>query len=98
LRYLRYCPNLRELYLRKNAISDIAELGYLKHLPHLTVAWLSDNPAAKLPHYRMTVLRCAPSLLKLDNIGLLHLSSALGAVTVVMDARPSPFLFFHCQM
>lgn len=36
-----HCPKLRELYLRKNNINDIAEIEWLKELPMLKVLWLS---------------------------------------------------------
>lgn len=70
LRAFVRCKQLRELYLRKNAISDLRQLAYLRELPLLNVAWLSNNPVADLPQYRATVLRCAPGLQKLDNIGV----------------------------
>ncbi|XP_008565919.1 PREDICTED: protein C21orf2 isoform X3 [Galeopterus variegatus] len=48
---------------------SLAELFYLKDLPHLRVLWLAENPCcgANPHHYRMTVLRNLPSLQKLDN-------------------------------
>ncbi|KFW93875.1 Protein C21orf2, partial [Phalacrocorax carbo] len=66
---LTQCQNLSELYLRKNNITSLNELFYLKNLPRLRVLWLSENPCCGSdPHrYRMTVLRNLPSLQKLDN-------------------------------
>ncbi|KAM4698582.1 cilia- and flagella-associated protein 410 isoform 1-T1 [Rhinophrynus dorsalis] len=63
------CQNLTELYLRKNNISSLTELCYLKQLPRLKILWLSENPCCGAdPHkYRMTVLRNLPNLHKLDN-------------------------------
>ncbi|XP_038605608.1 cilia- and flagella-associated protein 410 [Tachyglossus aculeatus] len=63
------CLHLSELYLRKNSISSLAELFYLKDLPRLRVLWLAENPCCGSdPHqYRMTVLRNLPNLQKLDN-------------------------------
>uniref|UniRef100_A0A2K6F1C5 Cilia- and flagella-associated protein 410 n=1 Tax=Propithecus coquereli TaxID=379532 RepID=A0A2K6F1C5_PROCO len=63
------CQHLSELYLRRNCIRSLAELFYLKDLPHLRVLWLAENPCCGAnPHrYRMTVLRNLPSLQKLDN-------------------------------
>lgn len=63
------CPQLRELYLRKNRIPSLAELFHLKGLPRLRVLWLAENPCCGPdPHlYRMTVLRNLPHLQKLDN-------------------------------
>jgi len=64
------CANLKELYLRKNAISDLNEVLFLKDLPNLKVLWLCDNPITELPHYRDFVVRCCPGLSKLDNADL----------------------------
>ncbi|NWU19914.1 CU002 protein, partial [Dyaphorophyia castanea] len=66
---LHQCQNLSELYLRKNNITSLDELFYLKALPRLRVLWLAENPCCGPdPHrYRMTVLRNLPSLQKLDN-------------------------------
>ena len=62
-------PRLKELYLRKNSIRDISEIGCLKCLPKLRVLWLSDNPCASVEKYRMTVLKNLPKLTKLDTVG-----------------------------
>ena len=67
-------PRLRELYLRKNSIRDINEIGCLKNLPKLRVLWLSDNPCANVEKYRMTVLKNLPKLTKLDTVGRSTLS------------------------
>lgn len=67
LRDFQYCPRLTELYLRKNLITDIAEVQYLQNLPALRVLWLWDNPCAEAPNYRTYVIRCLPNLAKLDN-------------------------------
>ncbi|NWU36768.1 CU002 protein, partial [Hylia prasina] len=66
---LHQCQNLSELYLRKNNITSLDELFYLKTLPRLRVLWLAENPCCGPDHhrYRMTVLRNLPSLQKLDN-------------------------------
>lgn len=68
LKDFAYCPRLRELYLRKNSIRDITEIGFLKNLPKLRVLWLSDNPCAEQELYRMTVLKNLPKLTKLDTM------------------------------
>ncbi|XP_073414308.1 cilia- and flagella-associated protein 410 isoform X2 [Dendrobates tinctorius] len=69
LEAISHCQNLTELYLRKNNISNLGELYYLKTLPRLKTLWLSENPCCNPdPHsYRMTVLRNLPNLQKLDN-------------------------------
>ncbi|NWR38021.1 CU002 protein, partial [Tachuris rubrigastra] len=66
---LTQCQNLSELYLRRNNITSLSELFYLKGLPRLRVLWLAENPCCgQDPHrYRMTVLRNLPGLQKLDN-------------------------------
>lgn len=68
LKDFAHCPRLRELYLRRNSIGDIDEIGFLKNLPKLRVLWLSDNPCANIENYRMTVLRNLPKLTKLDTV------------------------------
>ncbi|XP_066949485.1 uncharacterized protein [Macrobrachium rosenbergii] len=66
----QYCPHLQELYIRKNSISDINEVLYLRNLPKLKSLWLADNPCANFEQYRQTVLRALPHLQKLDNIAV----------------------------
>ncbi|KAK7945099.1 hypothetical protein WMY93_000827 [Mugilogobius chulae] len=63
------CLNLCELYLRRNMISSLSELSYLRCLSRLKVLWLAENPCCGTdPNlYRLTVLRCLPRLQKLDN-------------------------------
>jgi hypothetical protein len=68
-----HCTKLKEIYLRKNCISDVAEVVYLQGLRELHTLWLSDNPCAmnnteEGPWYRPFVLRMLPQLRKLDNI------------------------------
>ena len=61
------CLKIKELYLRKNYISDISEIKYLVGLPELRVLWLCDNPCATITNYREVVIKCLPNLEKLDN-------------------------------
>eukprot|EP00729_Bicosta_minor_P002731 gene2731-2201_t len=61
------CSKLRELYLRRNGVATLEELGWLAGLDDLRVLWLSHNPVADLPQYRATVLRLLPNLVKLDD-------------------------------
>eukprot|EP01147_Barroeca_monosierra_P002615 gene2615-5517_t len=70
LRYFEHCKNLRELYLRKNQIKDMKELGYLTSLENLSVLWMSGNPIAHLENYRVNVIKNIPTLKKLDNIDI----------------------------
>jgi hypothetical protein len=61
------CKKLTELYLRKNLISNIAEVQYLVGLEKLRVLWLCDNPCANLPQYRPYIIHLLQNLEKLDN-------------------------------
>ncbi|OWF40767.1 acidic leucine-rich nuclear phosphoprotein 32 family member A-like [Mizuhopecten yessoensis] len=63
-----YCPNLQELYIRKNKIEDLSEINHLATLPRLRNLWLADNPCAETENYRSNVLKTLPTLQKLDNI------------------------------
>ncbi|KAG9391421.1 Leucine-rich repeat [Carpediemonas membranifera] len=62
-----FCPKLRELYLRRNKVSELYELNYLSRLPNLKTLWLSDNPIADAPQYRLFVIANLPNLEKLDD-------------------------------
>lgn len=62
-----HCPNLKELYLRKNLINNIQELNHLTNLPYLDTLWLEENPIAGMNNYRKAVLSILPNLKKLDN-------------------------------
>ncbi|ESO93625.1 hypothetical protein LOTGIDRAFT_119159 [Lottia gigantea] len=64
-----HCPNLQELYIRKNKISDLRHVHWLKKLNRLRVLWLADNSCSTGDNYRMTVLKTLPNLQKLDNVG-----------------------------
>ena len=68
-----HCPKLKEIYLRKNRVQDVAEVVFLQGLRQLHTLWLSDNPCAdesleEGPWYRPFVLRILPQLRKLDNV------------------------------
>jgi len=57
---------LTELYLRKNAIDNLADIKYLQALP-MKVLWLWDNPICSHPNYRTFIIKTLPNLTKLDN-------------------------------
>lgn len=59
--------NLQELYLRRNNIADLSQLSYLTNCRNLRVLWLSENPISNVPFYREMVIKCLPSLEKLDD-------------------------------
>ncbi|XP_076437097.1 uncharacterized protein LOC143276472 [Babylonia areolata] len=63
-----HCPNLQELYIRKNRVDQLSDVLHLRRLERLRFLWLSDNPCSQGDNYRMTVLRTLPNLHKLDNI------------------------------
>jgi cilla- and flagella-associated protein len=73
------CSKLQELYLRKNNISDLTEIRYLMNLRNLKVLWLWDNPCADETNYRDIVIKCLPSLVKLDNSGITPEERAQGS-------------------
>jgi hypothetical protein len=62
-----YLKNLRELYLRKNMITDLNEITYLSKCPNLRTLWLSENPIADMKGYRMFVINKLPQITKLDD-------------------------------
>lgn len=86
-----FCPELEELYLRKNEINDINEVFYLTNLSKLRKLWLADNPCADYANYRNTVLKALPDLEILDNIPvqddgmqlLLQLITRTGSVKLI---------------
>jgi len=62
--------NLRELYLRKNLITNLNEIKYLTDCQNLTVLWLSENPICDNQNYRAVVICILPQLQKLDDIAI----------------------------
>ena len=67
LKDFQACTKMKELYLRKNLIADIAEVRYLQNMSGLKVLWLLENPCAEMPNYRLLVIKMLPGLEKLDN-------------------------------
>lgn len=66
LEVLSHCKKLREVFLRKNNIQSLNELYYLRGLEKLKTLWLSDNPLAEEPDYRLFCIAVLPQLTKLD--------------------------------
>lgn len=64
------CHALTEIYLRKNAITDLREVVYLRGLRNLSVLWLCENPIADHPQYRSYVIKALPQLKRLDDIDI----------------------------
>ena len=61
------CVALVELFLRSNAISNLAEVNHLRDLRFLHTLWLLDNPVVSQPNYRSFVLTALPQLKVLDH-------------------------------
>ncbi|KAJ3165929.1 hypothetical protein HDU88_003804 [Geranomyces variabilis] len=83
---------LKELYLRRNQISDIGELQHLRRLSNLNVLWLSENPIASHPQYRQFVISLLPNLRKLDDTDVTRQEREMARATVPslqVSASPS---------
>lgn len=63
-----HCLELEEIYMRKNEISDINQVDYLKNLKKLRILWLSENPCCADSKYRLKVINKLPQLNKLDDV------------------------------
>lgn len=61
------CSHLKELYLRKNNISDFDELNYLTRCKELKILWLDQNPICDCENYRKRIIITLPHLIRLDN-------------------------------
>lgn len=61
------CSRLKELYLRKNNISDFDEVNYLTQCKELKILWLDQNPICDCDNYRQRIIQALPSLVRLDN-------------------------------
>ena len=70
LRPFANLSNLRELYLRRNLITNLNEIKYLTECQNLNVLWLSENPICDNPNYRAVVICILPQLQKLDDIAI----------------------------
>ena len=60
--------NLKELYLRKNMISNLNEIKYLTECENLTKLWLKENPICDNPNYRDVIICVLPQVQNLDDI------------------------------
>ena len=58
---------LKELYLRKNFISDMSEVNFLVGCKNLKVLWLGENPISDNKNYRKYVIKALPQINKLDD-------------------------------
>ncbi|XP_059473636.1 dynein axonemal assembly factor 11 isoform X2 [Neocloeon triangulifer] len=64
----RCCSKLRELYMRKNSISELNEVCYLQDCANLQNLTLTENPCTNFEGYRLAVIRALPRLQKLDDV------------------------------
>ena len=79
VRFIKHCTdqhthtgsNLRELYIRRNNVSDMSEVLHLVELKNLQILWMSENPIASIPGYRDYIVKALPQLCKLDSQGWL---------------------------
>lgn len=53
--------------IRRNQVSELKEILHLRKLKNLQVLWLSENPVAKHPQYRLFCVKNLPNLIKLDD-------------------------------
>ena len=60
--------NLKELYLRKNLISNLNEIKHLTECDNLTKLWLKENPICDNPNYREVIICVLPQVQNLDDI------------------------------
>ena len=60
--------NLKELYLRKNLISNLNEIKHLTECDNLTKLWLKENPICENPNYREVIICVLPQVQNLDDI------------------------------
>ena len=60
--------NLKELYLRKNMISNLNEIKHLTDCENLTKLWLKENPICNNPNYREVIICVLPQVQNLDDI------------------------------
>ena len=96
----RKCHRLRELYLRKNDVTNLADIQYLAGIKCLKILWLSDNPCAEAAEYRATVIQYLPNLEKLDNIDVTdseRLSANSGALLLPRTAWRGTWFWRRCR-
>ena len=60
--------NLKELYLRKNLISNLNEIKHLTECDNLTKLWLKENPICDNPNYREVIICVLRQVQNLDDI------------------------------
>lgn len=60
-------PRLTELYLRKNAITDLQQVVHLSSVRGLRILGMAENPICEIPDYRAFVIAACPNLVKLDD-------------------------------
>ena len=81
-------PNLRELYLRNNMISDLNEIKNLMDCENLQILWLKENPISDNPNYRNIIISALPQLVKLDDITITE-EERLNAEKGIFNSLPT---------
>ena len=81
--------NLRELYLRKNIISDFKEIEELRNCTNLRTLSLIENPITEVPNYRNKILEILPQLTKLDDIPVGATTESNPPSQTKIDKKPS---------
>jgi hypothetical protein len=80
---------LREVYLRKNAVGNLAAvLASVRTFPRLSHLWLSENPVAAETHYRALIIAACPLLVKLDALDVTAAERADAEALAAAGAEP----------
>ena len=83
LHFFINCPNLIQLHLRKNLISNFYEIEHLKQLSNLRELTLLENPISDLPNYREKIISMLPQLEILDQIRISDLSNKKETIKII---------------
>jgi len=66
----------------------LKEILHLRKLKNLQVLWLSENPVAKNPQYRLFCVKNLPNLIKLDDKNISPEEREMARNTHDFDGRP----------
>jgi len=94
---LAACARLREVYLRRNLVRDLAALAPLASLPELRIVWLEENEVAADARYRPFLIRLCRRLEKIDTTAVgegerkaAHAGDDAALEEMVRRALPAP--------
>jgi Leucine-rich repeat (LRR) protein len=87
LRDFQELRKLRELSVRKNNIKNLNEIRFLSGCKNLTNLWMTENPCADHPMYRIFVAAVLPQLSKLDNVEISQNERAMARNLDLSDPR-----------